>query len=334
MSVGVTKLDLAADEACEAGRQVEALRCLIAANLLDPDPHREIRIRDLRLTDELYGERASFKFDDAPIALSYDQGMPTCSLSDVTPAMVRAAFKDRGCLYIPGAIDAEETSRMRDAVDNAQNSRLDDVPDPRWHHLPRMATSEEAFTMVSVRGWANALGGALGVDSPRAMFLTLDMLERNGLIALAKNYLGEAPVLSASKFMLWRLPGEGPEAGWHQDGRFLGDDIFSLNVWTALSDCGEDAPGMDLVLERLDHYVMPPADSVFDWVVSDLQVDEYRERDRVVSPQFKGGDMLLFDNWLLHRTNRRPGMNITRYAIESWLFAPSAFPKGRIAVTV
>ena len=104
MSVGVTKLDLAADEACEAGRQVEALRCLIAANLLDPDPHREIRIRDLRLTDELYGERASFKFDDAPIALSYDQGMPTCSLSDVTPAMVRAAFKDRGCLYIPGAI--------------------------------------------------------------------------------------------------------------------------------------------------------------------------------------------------------------------------------------
>jgi hypothetical protein len=334
MPVGVTELDLAASEAYEAGRQAEALGYLIAANHLAPDPEREIRIRDLRFTDELYSGRASPKFDDAPIILSYNQGMPTCSLADVTPAVVRAAFKDRGCLYIPGAIDAQETSRMREAVDNAQNSRLDDVPDPRWHHRPRMATSEDSFTMVSVRGWANAVGGALGVDSPRAMFLTLDMLQRNGLIALAEAYLGEAPVLSASKFMLWRIPGEGPEAGWHQDGRFLGDDIFSLNVWTALSDCGEDAPGMDLVLERLDHYVMPPTDSVFGWVVSDLQVDAYRERDRVVSPQFKGGDMLLFDNWLLHRTNRRPGMSITRYAIESWLFAPSAFPKGRIAVTV
>jgi hypothetical protein len=238
MQIEVKDLDVAANEAYEAGRQAEALRHLIAANQQDPDPRREIRIRDLRLTDKLYGERTPSTFDDAPITLSYEQGMPTCSLADLTPELVRAAFKDRGCLYVPGAIDAEETDRMRDAVENAQNSRLDEAPDPRWHNPPRMATREDAFTMVSVRGWANEVGGTLGVDSPRAMFLALDMLERNGLRALAENYLGEPPVLSASKFMLWRVPGEGPEAGWHQDGRFLGDDIFSLNVWTALTDCG------------------------------------------------------------------------------------------------
>jgi hypothetical protein len=90
---------------------------------------------------------------------------------------------------------------------------------------------------------------------------------------------------------------------------------------------------MDLVLEYLDHYVMPAEDSPFDWTVSDRQVDEFRKRVPVVSPRFKAGDMLLFDNWLLHRTNRRPGMTSTRYAIESWFFAPSVFPEGRIAMT-
>ena len=134
------------------------------------------------------------------------------------------------------------------------------------------------------------------------------------------------------KFMLWRVPGEGPTAGWHQDGRFLGDDLATLNVWTALSDCGEDAPGMDLVLDYLDHYIMPDTESHFDWSVSDAQVDAMRDRVSVVTPKFKAGDMVMFDNWLLHRTARRPGMTKTRYAIESWFFAPSKFPIGRTAL--
>jgi len=40
--------------------------------------------------------------------------------------------------------------------------------------------------------------------------------------------------------------------------------------------------------------------------------------------------MLMFDEWILHRTSRLPGMSKLRYALESWFFAPSAFPGGRI----
>ena len=35
-------------------------------------------------------------------------------------------------------------------------------------------------------------------------------------------------------------------------------------------------------------------------------------------------------HWLLHRSWRIPGMTTQRYAIESWFFAPSAFPGGRV----
>ena len=39
--------------------------------------------------------------------------------------------------------------------------------------------------------------------------------------------------------------------------------------------------------------------------------------------------MLLFDELAVHRTAADEGMPNVRYAIESWFFAPSAYPIGR-----
>jgi len=50
----------------------------------------------------------------------------------------------------------------------------------------------------------------------------------------------------------------------------------------------------------------------------------------VARPVFGPGDALLFDHLLLHRTAVSPGMTRDRYAIESWFFAPSAFPVGQL----
>ena len=38
------------------------------------------------------------------------------------------------------------------------------------------------------------------------------------------------------------------------------------------------------------------------------------------------GDAVLFDHLLLHRTGVDPSMTATRYATETWFFAPSAYP--------
>ncbi|NND69790.1 MAG: hypothetical protein HKN19_19525 [Halioglobus sp.] len=307
----------------------EILRNLIAANRLDPQADREMRIRDLRLTETLYGERTPARISDAPVELQYEQNMPACPLQAITPEIIAAAFRAKGLLYVPGAIDSEEVERMREAIETAHNS-METESEPVWNNRPKLPNKESALKLAAARGWANDVGGCLGVDSPRAMYQILDMLDRHGIQQLAQDYLGERPVMSAAKFMLWRVPGDGPTAGWHQDGRFLGDDLASLNVWTALTDCGpEVAPGMDLVLDYLDHYIMPDEDSHFDWSVSDAQVEALNIP--IATPWFKAGDMLMFDNWLLHRTCRRPGMTKTRYAIESWFFAPSKFPIGRTA---
>jgi hypothetical protein len=46
----------------------------------------------------------------------------------------------------------------------------------------------------------------------------------------------------------------------------------------------------------------------------------------VVSPVFRAGDAVFFDQLLLHRIGVRPGMTRERYAIEAWHFGASRFP--------
>jgi hypothetical protein len=335
LEMDATVLDSTAQKPSDAGGSVQALRELMAANRLEPSRDREILIRDLRITQSLYGPRTPHTFDTAPVTLTYEQEMPACALPEITPEILRAALADRGCLYVPNALDKATVETLRDAIETAQNACRIENPDSLWYSTPKLPTRRQSFDLDSARKFAHSSGGCLATDSPRAMFLVCDMFERSGVRALAQNYLGEAPVLSASKFMLWRVSA-GPEAGWHQDGRFLGEgmDIASVNVWTALTDCGESAPGMELVLDYPNHYIMAADDSAFDWSVSNAQVDEIRKRVPVVTPRFKAGDMLMFDQWLLHRTHRLPDMPDTRYAIESWFFAPSVFPLGRTALTV
>ena len=54
----------------------------------------------------------------------------------------------------------------------------------------------------------------------------------------------------------------------------------------------------------------------------------------VVRPEFEAGDALLFDHLFLHRTAVAPGMSLERHAMETWFFAPSAYPKGQIPLAL
>ena len=62
---------------------------------------------------------------------------------------------------------------------------------------------------------------------------------------------------------------------WHQDGAFLGRDVRSLNLWLALSPCGVDAPGLDIVPQRFDEILPTGTEgALFDWSVSPQVVED------------------------------------------------------------
>jgi hypothetical protein len=180
------------------------------------------------------------------------------------------------------------------------------------------------------RHWVAGSGGVLAADSPRLLFQMLETYEEVGLRHVVTNYLGERPVLSANKCTMRKAPLTASTA-WHQDGAFLGRGIRALNVWVALSDCGVDAPGLDLLPRRLDDVVEAgTGGAIFDWAVGPQIVDHLAAAAPVVCPVFQAGDAMLFDDLCLHRTAIDSTMTRPRYAIESWFFAPTSYPAGQV----
>jgi hypothetical protein len=168
-----------------------------------------------------------------------------------------------------------------------------------------------------------------------------ELLDGAGLPAVIGGYLGERPLVSAEKCTL-RQTTPDLETGWHQDGKFLGE-VKAMNLWLALSHCGDVAPGLEFVPRRFDsvqktepvwveNHGGTGEGRMVDLGVQPELVAELAGPDGISRPIFEPGDALLFDELCLHSTATDPGMTETRYAIESWFFAPSAFPGDYIPV--
>jgi hypothetical protein len=140
-------------------------------------------------------------------------------------------------------------------------------------------------------------------------------------------YLGERPALAVDKCTLRKVPLD-TSTDWHQDGAFLGSGIRTVNLWVALTRCGEDAPGLDIVPARLDGIVETGTEgATFQWSVGQGVVDKVATAAPVRRPVFEPGDALFFDDLFLHRTAIDAAMTHERHAIESWFFAPSVYPE-------
>ena len=121
---------------------------------------------------------------------------------------------------------------------------------------------------------------------------------------------------------------------WHQDGYFMGQ-VRSLNLWLALSRCGDVAPGLDILPRRLEHYLATATDeAVLDYTISQRKVEEAAEGKPVLRPIFEPGDALLFDELFLHQTGSDPAMPNPRFAIENWFFGGSRFPEEYAPIAV
>jgi len=177
------------------------------------------------------------------------------------------------------------------------------------------------------RSWIEIGGGVLTVDSPMIAFDMLELFDRCGLTRLARGYLGEQVALSAQKTTLRKAEPSVPGA-WHQDGAFLGD-VRALNVWMSLSRCGDEAPGLDIVPRRLDGLVAAGTEGMsLNYQVSGENAHAAAGEDNpIIRPVFEPGDVLLFDELCLHQTASKPTMPNPRYALESWIFGVSGFPR-------
>jgi hypothetical protein len=300
------------------------------ANRDERDPERDRRLVRLRhqAGAKLLAEAGSRPAQPSPAsdALRDRNGsLPDIAPAELTPALLRAGILRDGCMLVRGVVPRDQALAMAEGIDRAfvERATLQDggsVEGPSYEEF----YPGPPFTLAE-REWVRDGGGVLAADCPKVLFDLIELFDRAGLRDVVNEYLGERAVMSMNKSTLRRAR---PEDGgtWHQDGAFMGD-VRALNVWLALSHCGDDAPGLDLVPRRLDHIVPTGTEgAIFEWSVSPSVAEEASGESGVVRPIFEPGDVVLFDELCLHSTALDPAMTKNRYAVESWFFGPSAFP--------
>lgn len=261
---------------------------------------------------------------------------PQSRLPEITPAdlsaeMLRAAILEHGALLVRGLLDRDKAERMAADIDRSVETRArirGKATDPEGYYDEM---KPEAPYRIGERPWIEEGGGVLAVDSPRLLFDMIESLQDAGLRDVIDGYLGERSAISAQKCTLRKATPDVPGA-WHQDGAFMGE-VRALNVWISLSDCGEDAPSMDVVPCRLDDFVATGTEgTALQFQVSQQVAEEAAGDVGIVRPIFEPGDALLFDDKFLHQTGSDPSMPNARYAIESWYFGPSSYPMGYVPI--
>lgn len=245
--------------------------------------------------------------------------------------IIAGAILNHGSLIVRNLLPAQLVASLVADMDNAYATRANATDDGAQSWYAPFATDNDPGLWVSREFSGDT--SMLMPDSPHFFARWTDILHECGAVDAVSEYLGECPVVSAHKTRMYRVP---PDAGsqWHQDGAFLGGaGARTVNLWVALSACGEDAPGLEIVPWRLNEIVPPGTHgSYFDWSVGEAKVAEMTNGRPLAFPRFAAGDAMLFDHLCLHRTGVRAGMTRGRYALESWMFAPSSYPDGAALV--
>jgi hypothetical protein len=319
----------------DGGRLLEAIDALTAANRMRPDATTERRLVHLRRAAFAQLDRSAKPPALAsvvePVALD---DVPPTTPAELSPAVLRDGILRHGAVWVRGLVPPAAVARLRDAIDRSFDAYdataaghaspdtltwfdpLDDIKDPDF-----------------ARDWRRQADAVLTADSPRGLFEFLEIVHDVGIAGLVTQFFGERPSLAVEKCTMFRMSPRNWRrwvADWHQDGAFLGDGIRTVNCWFALTRCGRDAPGIDIVPRRIDR-ILPVGEEGchFDWTVSPMTVERAFPGVRPWRPEFQEGDVLLFDEFAVHRTAAEEKMPNMRYAIESWFFAPSAYPNGR-----
>ena len=336
---GVLAALQAADTAVANKDYRAAVELLAAANRKRCDKLLEQRLIDLRI--EAFGSISCPAPDISwPPSTSGEyqgaEGLPQIEAAELSVTKLRSGILDAGGLIVRGLMTPELVARMRQAVDNTLAARRDILSGTaannaeEWYaRSNKVAGGPVQFGSLEGEKYTES-GSVWSADSPRAAFEQIEFYKQIGLPQILHEYFNEDAVLSVKKWVLRRVkPNNGNKAGWHQDGRFLGDGIRTVNMWVSLSDCGgdADAPGMDIVAgPDKTIYETGTHGAVFDWTVGQGLVDKIGETAPVLCPRFYPGDALFFDHYNLHRTGFGDNHSQDRYALESWFFASSRAP--------
>lgn len=333
------ELLIAATRLSERGELHAAIDLLVEGNRRRPTPSLEARIMDLRIAAYREGNWPNPEVPWPPAhepLFQGEDGLPEITPDELDVEHLKAGLLGSGALIVRGLMDEERARTMQRNIDRTFDAACEYAKDtavesPWFRRSPEVSFKGNPIDFGALaNGEARRPPAVWASDSPTAAYQMIDFYREVGLHRILADYFAEPAVLSVRKWVLRCLaPDNGAEAGWHQDGRFLGENIRTVNLWLSLSDCGADAPapGIEIVVDS-DKTIHETGThgAPLNWTVGQGLVDELGKESPVVRPRFRPGDALFFDHFNLHRTSFATGHVADRYAVESWFFAASTVP--------
>jgi hypothetical protein len=314
-----------ADALARDGRIVEAVDRLAGANREHRAPAGDIRLLELR---RAAAESIQPGEGRSPWPPSYEDPFPEIAgrvpevdAADLSADLLGGAVAHHGGLIVRGILGATDVDRVVCGIHRAEAQRDN----------PTVGTDERSWydpypagAGAQTRNRVASEGGIWMADSPANTATVLDLLSSAGVIAAVAGHLGERPFFSLQKSTLRHSLPINNFTGWHQDGSFLGPEIRTMNVWTALSACGggRPTPGLEVVPKRMSE-ILSTEGGLGRISVAPALIDRISVDAPPIRPEFEPGDCLLFDERFLHRTYLHEHMTEDRYAVECWMFAPS-----------
>jgi len=128
------------------------------------------------------------------------------------------------------------------------------------------------------------------------------------------------PVLDTLRFRRHLPPSKRSAVPLHQDVMFTGMEQTKVNCWVPLTSCGRNAPGLEFYpmyhLARFVHRAKPAEDAYPMDSIRPAAFDTFPSPLRPIEPEYRPGDMLIFDDFCPHRTMERPGMSMERLSFD------------------
>jgi hypothetical protein len=264
--------------------------------------------------------------------------MPEISADQLTADVLHTAIRQQSCLLVHHLMSEQGTDELIAGTDRALDAlhrlRSGDKNPALSSWFQRFVPRGSRDINAAIRIIAAELGTVFAAESPSNFIRLLDIVESLGILRILTEYFGVRPVLSVGKTVLKKVV-PGTPGGWHQDITAFGHMTRAINMWVALTPCGREAPGLELVPTNPGGPVgnVPPPPPMA--VISDAAIDQLAaESAPRCEPEFEKGDALFFDTLLPHQTQQGAAFIRTRYALECWFFAPTTVDKSWIPLHV
>ncbi len=232
-------------------------------------------------------------------------GYPEIEAAKVTPMELRTLYRRNGCLLIRDLLSPGEVDTLQ-RIGNISYAIGETVA---AHSAPEQLPLDISDGLLT-RGYISwvRLKASLGCSGTDLDARLTAIVDKVGTVAQA--IYGDPTVRLLESFSVIRRHRRSPRSGelttvpWHRDFSFVGPGGIdrSVNFWIPLTEVGEVAPSIEVIVASHGHMVKVPDETPGVTYIAEQWVSEHLGDLQRWTPRCKPGDVMVFDHQTVHRT--------------------------------